>query len=121
MGRQPFCCGCRLLQSILRNLSTSAVIDRLKSIFSRHGITEIVKSNNGTHYSSAKFAKFAEDWKFSHVTSSPAYPKSNGLAGNLASNHKILINVTVSMNRNCLSFAKEKVYKNRPVCKNAVT
>ena len=64
----------------LRNLSTSALIDKLKSIFARHGIPEIVKSDNGTHYSSAEFAKFAEDWKFSHVTSSPTYPKSNGLA-----------------------------------------
>ena len=66
--------------AILRNLSTSALIDRLKSIFARHGTPEIVKSDNGTHYSSAEFGKFAEDWKFSHVTSSPTYPKFNGLA-----------------------------------------
>ena len=38
-------------------LSTSALIDRLKSIFARHGILEIVKSDNGTNYSSAEFAK----------------------------------------------------------------
>ena len=33
-----------------------------------------------TKYDSAEFAKFAKDWEFKHVTSSPLYPQSNGEA-----------------------------------------
>ena len=63
----------------LRSTST-AVIKRLKQIFSRHGKAETVKSDNGSQYSLVEFATFANNWKFTHVTSSPKYPQSNGLA-----------------------------------------
>lgn len=64
----------------LHSLTSTAVIDKLRQVFARHGIPETVKSDNGPQYSSAEFAKFASKWKFSHVTSSPKYPQSNGLA-----------------------------------------
>ena len=54
------------------------VIAKLKMHFSRHGIPEVVISDNGPQYSSAEFAKFANDWHFQHITSSPRYPQSNG-------------------------------------------
>jgi len=54
------------------------VIDKLKVLFSRHGISEIVISDNGPHYASADFAKFAKDWHFHHITFSPRNPQSNG-------------------------------------------
>ena len=34
-------------------------------------------SDNGRHYSSFAFLKFAEAWGFDHVTSSPHSPQSN--------------------------------------------
>ena len=34
----------------------------------------------GPCYSSREFRKFAKDWEFEHVTSSPKYPRSNGMA-----------------------------------------
>ena len=37
-------------------------------------------SDNGPQFSSSEFANFAEEWGFKHSTSSPTYPKSNGLA-----------------------------------------
>ena len=46
--------------------------------FSRHGVSEVVISDNGQHYASADFAKFAKDWHFQHITSSPRYSQSNG-------------------------------------------
>ena len=54
------------------------VIAKLKMHFSRHGIPEVVISDNGPQYSSAEFAEFANDWHFQHITSSPRYPQSNG-------------------------------------------
>lgn len=52
----------------------------MKAIFSRHGIARRVVSDNGPCYNSREFKQFAESWGFQHVTSSPHYPQSNGLA-----------------------------------------
>ena len=67
------------VEEIYKQTST-VVIKTLKKIFSRQGIPEIVYSDNGPCYSSEEFRKFADAWEFKHVTSSPLYPKSNGLS-----------------------------------------
>lgn len=36
-----------------------------------------VISDNGPQFSCREFEKFATDWEFEHVTSSPIYPQSN--------------------------------------------
>lgn len=46
-------------------------------MFARHGIPRVVRLDNGHQYGSAEFAKFAKDWEFKHVTSSPIYAQSN--------------------------------------------
>ncbi|CAB4006538.1 sec1 family domain-containing 2 [Paramuricea clavata] len=50
-------------------------IEIVKTLFARHGVPEVVKSDTGPQYS----AEFAKTWGFKHVTSSPLYPQSNGL------------------------------------------
>ena len=52
----------------------------LKQIFARHGIPELPVSDNGRQFSSREFNDFASTCGFSHVTSSPRYPQSNGEA-----------------------------------------
>ena len=56
------------------------MIQRLKSIFARHGIPQQVMSDNGPQYSSIEFYRFAKDYQFVHSTSSPKFPQSNGEA-----------------------------------------
>ena len=56
------------------------VIDVLKKHFARHGIPNILVSDNGPQYSSAEFQQFASQWEFQHVTSSPKHQQSNGKA-----------------------------------------
>ena len=51
------------------------IIEKLKSIFSRHGISDQVISDNGPQYASLKFKEFTKVYKFKHITSSPRYPK----------------------------------------------
>ena len=66
--------------SKLSSTSSDAVIEHLKSIFSRHGIPETVMSDNGPQYSAAIFGAFAIQYGFTHTTSSPRYPQANGAA-----------------------------------------
>ena len=65
---------------MLEDTTSSTVIAHLKKIFARHGIPENLLSDNGPQYSSRKFKDFADGWGFNHKTSSPRYPRSNGLA-----------------------------------------
>ena len=62
---------------------SATVIKKLNfcySYFSRMGIPEVMRIDNELQYSSTSFKTFAKDWKFQHITSSPEYPRSNGLA-----------------------------------------
>ncbi|XP_046477016.2 uncharacterized protein [Neodiprion pinetum] len=64
---------------LLTNESSETTIVMIKSLFVRHGIPKIVRSDNGPQFSSHKFKEFAKAWGFEHTTSSPTYPRSNGL------------------------------------------
>ena len=46
--------------------------------FARHGVPEVVMSDNGPQFSCGEFREFAQRWDFEHVMSSPRYPQSNG-------------------------------------------
>ena len=64
----------------MTSTTSTSTINALKTIFSRHGIPEVVRSDNGPQYSSQEFVAFSEAYSFKHVTSSPLYPQSNGQA-----------------------------------------
>lgn len=64
----------------LNNQTSQEIIRHMKSIFARHGIPEILVSDNGTQYSSSEFALFSNDYGFSHVTCSPNHQSGNGAA-----------------------------------------
>ena len=64
----------------LRDMSSSTTIETLKTQLCRHGIPEVLRSDNGPQFSSHEFAKFAQSYGMQHITSSPAYPQSNGEA-----------------------------------------
>lgn len=64
----------------LSNLRSDTVIAKMKGMFSRFGIPKKIVTDNGTQFTSAEFTEFSKAWEFNHVTSSPLYPRSNGLA-----------------------------------------
>ncbi len=66
--------------ALLTDTSAKQVILHLKTIFARHGIPVTVVSDNGPQFSGLTFKEFARQYGFEHVTSSPYYPQSNGLA-----------------------------------------
>lgn len=66
--------------ALCTSTSSVMVINHIKSIFSRHGIPQIVVSDNGPQFASREFEQFSRTYEFQHVTSSPRYPRSNGEA-----------------------------------------
>ena len=64
----------------LSNPSSKMVVMHTKSIFARHGIPRIVKSDNGPQYSAQEYRRFSDEWGFKHITTSPYHPQANGLA-----------------------------------------
>ena len=73
---------------LLLSATSDTVIDALKQTFSRNGIPEELVSNNGSQYRSRKFRKFMTAWNVQHTTSSPRYPRSNGLAESMVKSVK---------------------------------
>ena len=83
----------RIYWEILRLHDTISVfvIQKLKEIFSRFGIPEVVRSNNGLQFRPRKFAEFSHNWNFLHNTSSPKYPQGNSLAERSIQTAKLLL------------------------------
>ena len=52
----------------------------MKRVFARLGILRDIQTDNGPCYASQTFKTFSDQWMFQHVTSSPLYPESNGMA-----------------------------------------
>ena len=60
----------------LTTTTSQSVILAMKSVFSCHGIPEVVNSDNGPQYSSDEFSAFATAYGFSYNPSSPHFPQN---------------------------------------------
>ena len=63
---------------IVSSTSVKAVLPKLHSIFARHGIPQIVKTDNGSPFNAADFASFAKYLGFQHQPVTPLWPEANG-------------------------------------------
>ncbi|KAK7112338.1 hypothetical protein V1264_011807 [Littorina saxatilis] len=63
---------------ILTSTSAKAVIPKLDAIFSRFGIPDVVKSDNGPPFNGSDFERFAGYLGFKHRTITPLWPQANG-------------------------------------------
>jgi hypothetical protein len=68
------------IEPLQHDTRSSTVIKRIKAHIARYGIMETLISDNGPQYASAEFEKFTKDYGINHITSSPTYQQSNGLA-----------------------------------------
>ena len=64
----------------LMSTMVQQVVSQIKLIFSEYGWPETIVSDNGLCYSAETFTKLMTDYSVNHITSSPCYPQSNGLA-----------------------------------------
>uniref|UniRef100_A0A2C9L8M1 Integrase catalytic domain-containing protein n=1 Tax=Biomphalaria glabrata TaxID=6526 RepID=A0A2C9L8M1_BIOGL len=70
----------------------SDVIIHMKPQFAQHGIPREVISDNGPSFACEEFLKFYKSWVFKHITSSPRFPQSNGMAERAIQKVKHLLN-----------------------------
>ena len=64
----------------ITSTASRPLIQALKVTFGHHGIPDSVISDNGSAFASDEFKKFAKQWEFHHITTSPHYPQANGKA-----------------------------------------
>ena len=75
----------------LSNQTSEEVILHTHSMFARHGIPEVVVSDNGPQFSAELYAEFARQYGFEHITSSPYHPQCNGEAERAVKTMKCLL------------------------------
>jgi RNase H-like domain found in reverse transcriptase/Integrase zinc binding domain len=96
----------------LKNKTAKELIGKFKSIFSRIGIPDMLMSDN-MPFSSAEFKTFANTWHFQTKTSSPRYPKSNGMSENGVKIAKNMLKKAEFSNGELYLFLLE--YRNMPI------
>ena len=72
------------LIDLLSSTTSKSVISKMKSQIARYGIFEDLITDNGPQFRSQKYG-------FRHITSSPGYPKSNGMAERAVQTAKSII------------------------------
>ena len=92
----------------LREFSSKEVTNIIKQIFAEQRVPERLISYNRPYFSSQQFKEFAKGLDFEHITSSPKYSQSNGIAERCihtikgAMKKAILGNWGIDMNLLCL-------------------
>ena len=64
----------------LPETNSATVITKLKHHFARHGIPDVVVSDNGPQYASSEFQCFVRHWNFQHKRIAPGNSRANGQA-----------------------------------------
>ncbi|KAK7933832.1 hypothetical protein WMY93_004728 [Mugilogobius chulae] len=64
----------------LSDLTAETTVYKCKMQFARYGQPDRVITDCGSQFDNETFRKFAREWGFEHVMSSPRHPKSNGKA-----------------------------------------
>ena len=65
---------------VVNAATLQATIEKLRLVFSTHGLPEVIVSDNGTSFTSEEFAGFIRSNGIRHLMSAPYHPASNGLA-----------------------------------------
>ena len=88
----------------LYSITSTAIISAFKSVFSRFGIQEILRSDNGPQFSSEEMTEFTSSYGIKHNTSSPYFPQSNGMAERFVRTAKQLLKQSSDLNLALLTY-----------------
>ncbi|CAG2212812.1 unnamed protein product [Mytilus edulis] len=105
----------------LNNKKGKEVIGILKKHFARYGLPDCVFSDNGPPFNSHEFRHFSNQYEFTHTTSSPRFPQSNGKVENAIKTAKRLmigeihhLKAWIVLRHNaCLEEEEERYYRRR--------
>ncbi|XP_041461610.1 uncharacterized protein K02A2.6-like [Lytechinus variegatus] len=75
----------------LTDTSSAAIARQMTGIFSLFGPPEEIVSDNGPQFVGKPFQDMCKKWNIKHITSSPHYPRSNGLAERMVRTIKNLL------------------------------
>ena len=64
----------------VESATTKTTVEKLRKIFSTHGILEKLVSDNGSVFTSQEFTDFVKSNGIDHIKTAPYHPSSNGLA-----------------------------------------
>ena len=96
----------------LKQSTSKDVITCCKAQFARYGIPDVLITDNGPQFASVEFQTFASDYQFKHKTSSPRYPRSNGMSEKSVQTAKRLLIKAKEDNRD--SYLALLDYRNTP-------
>ena len=65
---------------VMKSISSSATIEKLRSIFAIHGLPHKLVTDNGPAFISSEFKTFMDYNGIVHIRSAPYHPSANGLA-----------------------------------------
>ena len=100
----------------LSSMTAQHVASHFKLIFSEYGWPDTLVSDNGPCHTAKVFTNLMQEYSMNHITSSPHYPQSNGLAAKF-----------VQIGKNLFYKAKEEgtdmykslmIYGNTPLSSN---
>ena len=92
----------RYLEEVKMSSTTSHAA--MKSIFSHHDLPETLHSDNGPQFSSQEMADFTSSNSIQHVTSSPYFSQSNGMAERYAQTAKQLLKQSEDLDTALLNY-----------------
>jgi len=90
--------------ALLTGLSCEAIVEVFKAIFARHGVPEVLVSDNGPQYVGKAFVDFSRQYGFTHVTSSPKHAQCNGAAERAVQTVKRLLTKSLDPHLAILSY-----------------
>ena len=77
---------------MLSTTASNQVIGKLKNMFSCWGIIDELITDNGPQFSAREFKEFADEYGFTHTTSSPYFAQANGEAERAVQTAKKILN-----------------------------
>ncbi|XP_064475528.1 uncharacterized protein K02A2.6-like [Ornithodoros turicata] len=84
--------------SRLKTTTSANVIAKIRPMFARFGVPDVVRSDNGPQFASGEFQRFLSTQGIKHVTSSPHFPQSNGQAERTVQTAKALLKKELDVN-----------------------
>ena len=97
----------------LKSMTAKHVASHFFDVFGEHGWPDTLLTDNGPCYASHEFKQLMLDMSVNHITSSPHYPQSNGLAEKYV---QIVKNLFIKAHEEGTNYQKAlMIYRNTPL------